>query len=222
MVNLRAIEDQEPRRLVDEDTDQQSHPLFRRSPGMKMLGARGREGIKRYRRRNERFLRNEIQYFQEIIQTTFQNVETYTNPQPGQPMGRRWMTGDGRGSKAKGPVSKSEAVICPGKQDRVNPGPALPPHRTGRRLRGTKGKQPRSSSLARMSASATPTPVHQDDRQQVLHKDDTEQQHECTEPKGHKTDRFVTESQHPRDYDIRSQKETEIDDPSFMLQPAAT
>ena len=33
---------------------------------MKMLGARGREGIKRYRRRNERFLRNEIQYFQEI------------------------------------------------------------------------------------------------------------------------------------------------------------
>ena len=73
------------------------------------------------------------------------------------------MAGDGRGSKAQGPVSKSEAMICPGEQDRVNPGPAPPPHRTGRRVRGTKGQQPRSSSLARMSASATPTPVHQDD-----------------------------------------------------------
>ena len=40
MANLRAVENQEPRRLVDEDTDHQhSHPLFRMSPGMKMLGA---------------------------------------------------------------------------------------------------------------------------------------------------------------------------------------
>ena len=39
MANLRAVEDQEPRRLVDEDTDQHSHPLFHMSPGMKMLGA---------------------------------------------------------------------------------------------------------------------------------------------------------------------------------------
>ena len=39
MANLRAVEDQEPWRLVDEDTDQHSHPLFRISPGMKMLGA---------------------------------------------------------------------------------------------------------------------------------------------------------------------------------------
>ena len=46
MANLRAADDQEPWRLVDEDTDQHSHPLFRMSPGMKMLGARGREGIK--------------------------------------------------------------------------------------------------------------------------------------------------------------------------------
>ena len=38
MANLRAVEDQEPWRLVDEDTDQHSHPLFRMSPGMKMLG----------------------------------------------------------------------------------------------------------------------------------------------------------------------------------------
>ena len=148
---------------MDEDTDQHSHPLFRMSLGKKMLGARGREGIKRYRRRNERFLRNEIEYFQEIIQTTFQNVETYKNPQPSQPMGRRQMAGDGRGSTAQGPVPKSEVAICPGEQDWGNPGPAPPPHRTGRRLRGTKGQLPPSSSLARMSASATSTPVHPDD-----------------------------------------------------------
>ena len=39
MANPRAVEDQEPWRLVDEDTDQHSHPLFRMSLGMKMLGA---------------------------------------------------------------------------------------------------------------------------------------------------------------------------------------
>ena len=39
MANLRAVEDQEPQRLVDEDTDQHSHLLFRMSSGMKMLGA---------------------------------------------------------------------------------------------------------------------------------------------------------------------------------------
>ena len=38
MANLRAVEDQEPRRLVDEDKDQHSHPLLRMSPGMEMLG----------------------------------------------------------------------------------------------------------------------------------------------------------------------------------------
>ena len=43
MANLRAVEDQEPRRLVDEDTDQHSHCLFRMSPGMKMLGAEEEE-----------------------------------------------------------------------------------------------------------------------------------------------------------------------------------
>ena len=39
MANLRAVEDQEPRRLVDEDPDQHTHLLFHMSPGMKMLGA---------------------------------------------------------------------------------------------------------------------------------------------------------------------------------------
>ena len=56
MANLRAVlQDQEARRLVDEDPDQHSHPLFRQSPGRKMQGAQGREGIKRNRTRNERF-----------------------------------------------------------------------------------------------------------------------------------------------------------------------
>ena len=82
MANLRAIEDQEPWRLVDEDTDQYYHPLFRMSPGMKMLGAEEEKESKRYLRRNERFRRNVTQYFQEIIQTTFLSVGTYTNPQP--------------------------------------------------------------------------------------------------------------------------------------------
>ena len=39
MANLTAVEDQEPRRLADEDPDQHSHPLLRMSPDMKMLGA---------------------------------------------------------------------------------------------------------------------------------------------------------------------------------------
>ena len=42
MADLRAIKDQEPWRLVDEDrerTNQHSHPLFHVSPGMSMLGA---------------------------------------------------------------------------------------------------------------------------------------------------------------------------------------
>ena len=80
MANLRAVEDQEPWRLVDEDTDQHSHPLFRMSLSMKMLGAEEKKESKRYLRRNERFQRNVIQYSQETMQITFQNMETYTNP----------------------------------------------------------------------------------------------------------------------------------------------
>ena len=81
MANPRAVlQDQEPWRLVDEDPDQHSHPLFRMSPGMKMQGARGREGIKRHRRRSERFPRNERQLFHERIETPFQKVETDPNP----------------------------------------------------------------------------------------------------------------------------------------------
>ena len=217
MVNLRAVEHQEPWRLVDEDTDQHSHPLSRMSLGMKMLGARGREGIKRYRRRNERFRRNEIQYFQEIIQTTFQKVETYTNPQTELTHGRE--TDGRRQTRKQGPRTRHQ-VESSDKSRRAGPGQLrsrTATHSTGRRVRGTKGQKSRSRSLARMSASATPTPVYQ----QVLHKEDTERQHECTESKGHKTDRFVTPDPAPPCPGIRSQKETEIDDPTFTLQPVA-
>ena len=61
MANLRAVEDQEPLRLLDEDTDQYSHPLFCMSPGMEILGA------EEEKESNEGFRRNVIQYFQEII-----------------------------------------------------------------------------------------------------------------------------------------------------------
>ena len=53
-------------------------------------------------------------------------------------------------------------MICPGEQDRATPDQPSH-HRPGIRERGTKGPKPRSSSLARVSAIATPTPKHQDD-----------------------------------------------------------
>ena len=106
MANLRAVlQDQEPWRLVDEDPDQHSHPLFRKSPGMKMLGARGREGIKRYRRRNERFPRNEILYFHEIIQTPFQKSGDRHKPTN---RANPW-EGDGRQATDEEARSKNQA-----------------------------------------------------------------------------------------------------------------
>ena len=147
---------------MDEDTDQHSHPLYHMSPGMKMLGARGREGIKRYRRRNERFRRNEIQNFQEIIQT-FQKSGDIHEPPTKPTHGRET---DGRQQTRKqGPRTRHQ-VGSSDMSRRAGPGQPrsrTATHSTGRRMRGTKGQQSRSRSLARMSASATPTPVHQDD-----------------------------------------------------------
>ena len=160
MANLRAVlQDQEPWRLVDEDPDQHSHPLFRRSPGMKMLEARGREGINRYRRRNERFLRNEIPYFQEIIQTTFQkNGDIHKPPHRANPSkGDRWQATDEEARHPGGSRDMSRRA-GPGQ-----PRSCTATHRPGRRERGTKGPKSRSRSLARMSPSATPTPNYQDD-----------------------------------------------------------
>ena len=111
-------------------------------------------------------------------------------------MGGRRTAGDRRGSQVQEPGTKTEAVICPGEQDRATPDQHSP-HRPGIRERGTKGPKSRSSSLARVSASATPTPKYQDDSKFFTKKTRSEQ-HECDRPKGHKTDRFAIKSQHPR------------------------
>ena len=142
MANLRAVlQDQEARRLVDEDPDQHSHPLFRQSPGRKMQGARGREGIKRNRIRNERFPGS--------------GDRTQKNQPLNRPKGRRRTEGDRRGSRAQGPGTKTEAGNRPGKQDRARPD-LHRHHKPGRRKRGPKEPQSRSRSHARASASATP------------------------------------------------------------------
>ena len=106
------------------------------------------------------------------------------------------MAGDSRGSQVQEPGTKTEAVICPGKQDRATQDQQRH-HRSSRRERGTKGPKSRSSSLARVSASATPTPKYQDDSK-FFTKETRSEQHECDRPKGHKTYRFVTKSQPPR------------------------
>ena len=142
MANLRAVlQDQEARRLVDEDPDQHSHPLFRQSPGRKMQGAQGREGIKRNRIRNERFPGS--------------GDRTQKNQPSNRPKGRRRTEGDRRGSLAQGPGTKTEAGNGPGEQDRASPD-LHRHHKPGRRKRGPKEPQSRSRSHARASASATP------------------------------------------------------------------
>ena len=142
MANLRAVlQDQEARRLVDEDPDQHPHPLFRQSPGRKMQGARGREGIKRNRIRNERFPGS--------------GDRTQKNQTSNRPKGRRRTEGDRRGSLAQGPGTKTKAGNCPGEQDRASPD-LHRHHKPGRRKRGPKEPQSRSRSHARASASAMP------------------------------------------------------------------
>ena len=106
------------------------------------------------------------------------------------------MAGDRRGSQVQEPGTKTEAVICPGEQDRATQDQHRH-HRPGRRERGTKGPKSRSSSLARVSASATPTPEYQDDSKFFTKKTRSDST-KATGPKGHKTYRFVTKSQHPR------------------------
>ena len=140
MANLRAVlQDQEARRLVDEDPDQHSHPLFRQSPGRKMQGARGREGIKRNRTRNERFLGSG-----DGTQKTNRRTDS--------------REGDGRKAQTRQPgprtSTKTEAGNRLGEQDRARPD-LHRHHKPGRRKRGPKEPQSRSRSHARASASAT-------------------------------------------------------------------
>ena len=155
-------------------------PSIPYEPGHVDARSWGRERIKRYLRRNERFWRNIIQYFQEIIQATFQKVETYTNRQPWHPMGRRRMVGER--TRKHDPRASFQSVSSDMSR---RAGPGKTRACTGGRRRGTEGQQPLSSSTARTCASATSTPSHQDDSK-VLLKEETERQHECTELTGHK------------------------------------
>ena len=122
---------------------QHSHPLFRQSPGRKMQGARGREGIKRNRIRNERFPGSGDRT---------QKTNRRTDPREGD--GRKATE---RGSRAQGPGTKTEAGNRPGEQDRARPD-LHRHHKPGRRKRGPKEPQSRSRSHARASASVTPLP----------------------------------------------------------------
>ena len=142
MGNLRAVlQDQEARRLVDEDPDQHSHPLFRQSPGRKMQGARGREGIKRNRIRNERFPGSGDRT---------QKTNRRTDPREGD--GQK-ATDEAAGPKAQAPrLKQGTAQASRTGQAQTCTATTKP----GRRKRGPKEPQPRSRSHARASASATP------------------------------------------------------------------
>ena len=150
MANLRAVlQDQEARRLVDEDPDQHSHPLFRQSPGRKMQGARGREGIKRNRIRNERFPGSGDRT---------QKTNRRTDPREGD--GRK-ATDEAAGPKAQAPRLKQGTAQASrtGQAQASRTGQAQTCSATtkpGRRKRGPKEPQSRSRSHARASASATP------------------------------------------------------------------
>ena len=147
MANLRTVlQDQEARRLVDEDPDQHSHPLFRQSPGRKMQGARGREGIKR-NRTTER----------EIPRKWRRNPK---NQPSNRPKGRKRTEGDRRGSRAQGPGTKTEAGNRLGEQDRARPD-LHRHHKPGRRERGPKEPQSRSRSHARASPTSPSVRVPQ-------------------------------------------------------------
>ena len=128
------------------------------------------------------------------------------------------MAGDRRGSQGQEPGTKTEAVICPGEQDRATQDQHRH-HRPGRRERGTKGPKSRSSSLARVSASATPTPKYQDDSKFFTKKTLSD----STSATGPRDTNLPFRDQEPAPPcpGIRSQKETEIDDLTYTLQPRA-
>ena len=133
-------------------------------------------------------------------------------------MGGRRTVGDRRGSQAQEPGTKTEAVICPGEQDRATPDQHSH-HRPGIRERGTKGPKSRSSSLARVSASATPTPKHQDDSKVFQRRHGAIAR--VRPAQGTQNRPFRDQEPAPPCPGIRSQKETEIDNPTYTLQPMA-
>ena len=128
-----------------------------------MLGARGREGIKRYRRRKRKIPKKWDPIFpgnktDNISKSgDIHKPTNRANPWEGDRCRRQ--------TRKPGPRTRHQVG---GSEMSRRAGPGQPrsrtaTHRTGRRVRGTKGQKSRSRSLARMSASATPTPDYQDD-----------------------------------------------------------
>ena len=196
MANLRAVlQDQEARRLVDEDPDQHSHPLFRQSPGRKMQGARGREGIKRNRIRNERF-----------------PGKWRPNPkiQPSnRPKGRRQTEGDRRGSRAKAQAPR----LKQGTAQASRTGQAQTCTATTNPVEGSEAPrepQSRSRSHARASASATPL------LNTRMTASTSQRRHGATArvrpTHGHATDGSVNQGPQPRAQASGARRRMEIDD----------
>ena len=147
-------------------------------------------------------------------------METYTNPTTEPTHGRE--TDGRRQTRKQGPMTRHQ-VGSSDMSRRAGPGQPrsrTATHSTSRRVRGTKGQKFRSRSLARMSTSATPTPVYQDDSKFFTKKTRSDST-KCTEPKGHKTDRFVTESQHPRAQASGARRRLRSTIPTFTLQTVA-
>ena len=126
---------------------------------MKMLGAEEEKESKRYLRRKERFRRNVIQYFQEIIDNISRRGDIHEPP-----------TVTSHGKEAEGRRTNAEAwskdqtqVVsseCLSERARDNPGPVPLPHRTGvkaaRNQRAAAPKQPRKEESE--SHTLTPPP----------------------------------------------------------------
>ena len=216
MANLRAVlQDQEPRRLVDEDPDQHSHPLFRQSPGTKMQGARGREGINTTEDGARDSQEMSDNYSVKEQGGHFQRSGDRTeNHQSSRPKGGRRMEGDRRGSPGQGPDTKTEAGNCPGEQDRATPDQHRH-HKSGRRKRGPKEPQFRSRSHARASTSAAPL------LNTRMTASTSQRRHGATArvrpTHGTRHRRHREPGPAPSCPGIRSQKETEIDDPTTLL-----
>ena len=132
--------------------------------------------------------------------------------------GRR-MAGDRQGSQAQGPGTKAEAVISPGEQDRVNPGPAPPPTGLVEGREEPRDQSPEAEASQGWALAPHPPPITR------MTASSSQRRHEATArvhlAQGTQNRLFRDREPAPPCPGIRSQKETEIDDPTFTLQPVA-
>ena len=128
------------------------------------------------------------------------------------------MAGDRRGSQVQEPGTKTEAVICPGEQDRATQDQHRH-HRPGRRERGTKGPKTRNSSLAGGAQAPHPPPSTR------MTASSSQRRHGATARvrPAQGTQNLPVRDQEPAPPcpGIWSQKETEIDDLTDTQQPVA-